>query len=224
MDFEATNELPISSPNRVTNLASSLKTDVGEVQDKNLVIKVNKEIINTPRKENESDEDYKRRRVEASIVFIKNHLERSRETKSVLNEKIIAPEEHHFIALADDGYPAPFRVQEKISGEKLVNINLRELGREQKRDLGSLIESSIECYRKYGRFMDLVGLIEGKTQAILPELKRHISPLKNSENIFVTGDGRIALIDIESLNSSPIRNVVKFLSFTFHYWKNLRLS
>lgn len=206
-------------------LVGSYKSEVSRVGD-DLVIKADRSIYEEVAcSQGESDEEYKQRRLEASLGRIREELQYEREAKEVLPQEIVAPTEYHFIGNGDDGFPIPFRVQRLVEGKMFREVADEDLGEEQRRDVDLLVEASFRCNRKYGRHLDLVGLIEGDKISKVATFFRLFNPLKHSANIFLTRDGRIAIVDVKSTprGQKPVYKQIKDgVLFMRFFWNRLK--
>ncbi|OGD69954.1 hypothetical protein A3A84_04010 [Candidatus Collierbacteria bacterium RIFCSPLOWO2_01_FULL_50_23] len=203
-------------------IAASKKTVVREQGDTR-VIKEDLTIYELQRVPGESDVDYRQRRFEKSLQFIKKQLENEERARRLLPERINAPHEFHLIAAGSDGFPAPFRVQERIAGQTLKTVgDLSSLTEDQKKDLDSLLRASLEIFRKNGHFLDLVGRTEEETKNPVEDIKKYWTPLENSNNIMISPDGTISLVDVRLSRKSLLKGAVKFLLiFSYLYRRKL---
>ncbi len=204
-------------------IAASNGTTVFEQGDRN-VLKADSHIYQLKRESGESDEDYRRRRFEKCLSFIKKQLASEEMARRLLPDRINAPHEFHLIAEGKDGFPAPFRIQEKISGKTLKKMDdLPTLNEQQQNDLNNLLQASLDGYRKYGRLLTIVGSVEGEVTDLLAEIKKFWSPLENSNNIMISPDGTISLVDVRLSKKSPLKDAVKFLLiFSYLYRRKLQ--
>lgn len=203
-----------------TMVGSSFSTEAVSIADSGYVIKRDIHFGQLKRKPEESDKDYRERRIKDAFNFIRRELAKQRKAKSSLPFDIEAPEEFYFLGTDSDGYPAPFRIQKRVEGEKMRQVSLNGLTLDQKGSLKQLLKASLSLYRQSGEFLDLVGTTEGDQKGILPGLKKYLSPLQNSANIFLTKEGGIALVDVKTVRPpSLISGATMFLLLARCYWQ-----
>ena len=203
-------------------LGGSKKTNVSELGE-HLVLKEASEVSNLQRLPEETDTQYSDRRFITCLEFIKKERESERKALSMLQRTVIAPIEHHFIAAGSDGFPSPYRIQERIIGKMLRDITPDVISQHLE-DLNMLIKASVKSFVKYGRVLDLIGLLKNDRKCVIGDLKKYLSPLKNSTSIFITEDHRVAVVDVK-VTEGPIHEeaVAALLLYISNYWSRLSL-
>lgn len=219
MDYFKSETLPIAEIGR--KVGESARSIVVEIPDTEQVLKADKRIYFLERNPGESDTEYRQKRLDACMNYITKELTKERKAKKYLPEDMIAPTESHFIADGDDGFPAPFRIQKKVEGELLKNVPISELGPVQESEITALLAASLKCYEDTGYYLDIIGSSTESEYQRFRHLRKSLSPLKESVNIVLTKDGRIALVDVKLAHSSRVRDLLKYLILKAHYYKRL---
>lgn len=219
---ESRNNLPLASDPEY--LTASPSTRVSTI-DLNLVLKEK-----TPGKkkyverlEHETDEDYRERRLQLSLEYIAVQKEEREHAKSFIPDGIETPEEFFFIADGTDGFPRPYTIQNKVEGLSIKRSDVDRTILEHKDELMLLLKANRKAYLRTGKCLDLVGRsVDTHEKNFKTGFRKFLQPIEESENIFVTNDNKLALIDMEFLPSDSKKyQLAKFISLELAYWKLL---
>lgn len=131
-------------------------------------------------------------------TFIENQIKKEGVALKAVPSGVLAPPEHHFIAADNDGIPTAFRIQKRVRGTRLSDVELRTLSVDQKKALAQLFWNGFKFNVRDGVNLDLVGTTPNTSHGKRVNLMRCLNPLANSVNILLTEDGVIAWVDVKS--------------------------
>lgn len=159
------------------------------------VVKSNNEVYDLPVVSGETNE--RELRMQRSTVLIREEQQKEREAKEFLPSGVWALREHHFIGHDEDGLPAPYRVQRHVGGQTLRNIDIDRLDDHQLAILALLIKGSLRVDQKYGKHLDVTGVLNNDPKGIRA-LVRIFYSVRSSVNLLLTTDGRIGFVDAKT--------------------------
>jgi len=214
---EQTNLGPVRVKPEGSNISGgNWKTRLYEERGERHVLKVDQRISRElTRKNGELKNEYYQRRLKACFDFISHEVKDDRTVRAFVPLEVKAPEEFHFIIDGDDGFPVAARLQEKVEGKMLKDVEESTLSEENRKALHSLLDASIRCYLSTGRVLDLTGWCgkdEGRFKWLILSMTK---PLGGSSNIFVNAEGNLVMIDLKPSfpGDSIARKIGRFVHF-----------
>ncbi len=204
-------------------LGGNWKTKLFEEIGGDYVVKVDHRVQEeTKRNADESDAEYYSKRYAASVSFVQRQKANSDPVRNYIPEGIKTPQEFHLIIDGEDGFPIPIRVQEKVEGKMIRDIDLHDLSDKNRDLLKQLVDSSIKYFLSTGKIIDLAGSYGKEDKKIsFATLARWLidsatKPIEKSSNIFINKDNILVMVDLNtSFPGDDLANKVgKFILFS----------